>query len=190
MKPPRRFSPLARWGAGVGLVVAAWGVIAVTPDDHFADQVFVEHAHLDTAVDGRDIRITLLDFEKAQSVQDAHGWHADGTWVVATFEAEALTNEKESNLQRIELHIGDRTYTPSDRPDERTTPLGHLAVGIPATMTAAFEIDADDAAEHATLEIAYDKIGRVLDSEIDYDADLAKLRAVPSAKIADRKWSE
>jgi len=190
VSPAPRVGSLAQWAAGLGLVALAWGVIAVTPGDDFADQPFVTQARIDEPAEGRNLRITVLDARRADHVSDERGWSADGTWVLVSFEAEALSSEKDSTLSRALLRIGDRAYTVSDRPSVGADARTHLAVGVPKLLTAAFEILDEDADAQATLELGFAKYDARLDSEIRLALDLAELDVDDTAEIPDGRWAE
>jgi len=185
---PRR-AHAAAWAGGIVLVAAAWGVMAITPGDEFADQPFVVDAQIGEHAQARQMQITMLEVQKATHVENEHGWYADGAWVLVAFEGEARGTEDGSSLSRLRLRIGDREYLPSERVGSRAHPDGQLRVGLPETMTAAFEIDPDDAEKRAVLDLGHLKDDR-LDSAIRLDIDLAALDAVDSAKVPDRRWSE
>lgn len=189
MSPSPRVRSLLGWAGGLACVAAAWGVIAVTPGDEFADQPFVVQARLGEPAEGREMRITVLEAQKASHVEDEHGWSADGTWVLVEFEGEALTVEEDASLNRLQLRIGQRVYVPSDRP-ARADPDGQLHVGVPETMTAAFEIAEEDAEKRAVLDLGFVRADERLDSAIRLDLDLSALDTVDGAEIPDRRWSE
>lgn len=185
---PRRANAAA-WVGGIAFVVAAWGVMAITPGDEFADQPFVLEARIGEPVEARQMRITVLEVQTASHVENEHGWQAEGAWVLVTFEGEALGSEDGSSLSRLRLQIGDREYRPSERVGSRAHPDGELRIGVPETMTAAFEIDPDDADKRAVLDLGHLTDDR-LDSAVRLDINLAAFDTMESATIPDRRWSE
>ncbi|GAB3274054.1 hypothetical protein [Microbacterium lacusdiani] len=182
-----------RWAIGVGLVAAAWGVMALTPDTDFPKQPFPVVATLGEPAEARNLRLTVLEVSGASELSDAHGWSGPGPWLLVEFEAEAVSEEATASLQRIELRIGDRTYRATDRP-LFAAPRERLRIGLPATATAAFELPADaleDSAQNrrAVVSFAYDDINRQLDSVVTHEVDLTQISFAAPAEIPDREWS-
>lgn len=182
-----------RWAVGVALVAAAWGVMAITPNTDFAKQTFPVAATRGEPAEGRNLRLTVLEVSGASALSDPYGWRGDGPWLLVTYEAEALFDERGAWLGRVELQIGDRIYEVTDRPDSRTERT-RLAIGLPTRTTAAFELPADaledsEQNRRAVVSFAYDRNNRQLDSVITYDVDLTRIPFDAPAELPNREWS-
>ncbi|MBO3662616.1 hypothetical protein [Microbacterium stercoris] len=199
--PPRRVSAaptatrsgawprIAPWLIGLGSVLAAWGLTQLTPPDSWVRQSFPVSAQIGEPAEGNNLIVTVRAVAGASELSDAHAWSGEGPWLLVTFDAQATVEEAGAYLERIELHIGERTFSPSERPSF-SSPEERLAAGLPHRATAAFELREQDLGQRARLEFGYDDVNEELDSAILLDIDLAEISFAQKAEIADRSWSE
>jgi hypothetical protein len=176
--------PWLVWTIGVALVVAAWGVIQITPDDDAAVAPFVVPAAVGEKALGRTFEITVTDVRLGDAAR-ARGWRAEGTWLVVDVEAASRTGEAGSSLSEAELVLGERIYRASDRPESMfQTPL---ATGLPRAGSVAFELPAD-ASGPATLRLGLTAEIR-LDSLVEVPIDLDALPRDAEVELGATGWA-
>lgn len=177
--------PWAAWAVGAALVVAAWGVAAVTPPDDAATNPFPVNVSVGEHGVGRNIAGTVTDVRRAETVS-AGGWSADGNWVVVDLDIEAVVSEFGVRLNRATLDLDGRTYSASERPDSlRSAPL---SVGIPRSGSLAFELPDSAAGGDAVLRLGLDADER-LDSVIVLELDLADIEVDNETALVETGWS-
>lgn len=185
-------SPRARgWataGVAVVLLVAAWGVSAITPSDDDAVVPFAVSATLGERAEGRNIAVTFHSIEAAESVT-AEGWGEEGdtVWVVLDVTAETVVDDVPSILDHVVLNVGGRTYRATERiPD--TMLESDLQTAVPTRGGLAFELPADALAGPADIDLALRTDTR-LDSLIRLHVDdLGELPLEPTLDVAAEEW--
>lgn len=186
----RRWVPAA---AGAALIVAAWGVTAVTPPEESAEQPFVVAAPVGERVEGRNLAVTVTRVRAADAVTN-EGWRAEGEWLVVDLEAEATESETGTLLDFATLGLGDRTYRASERPPDSM--FGRpLSVGLPHAGSLAFELP-DGALAHGAAGVPDALVLRLglnlderLDSIIETRVPVEGLEHVGEAEIAPSDWA-
>ena len=173
-----------QWTIGAGLVVAAWGVAALTPPEEAREAPFPVRAVIGEPASGRNIETTIADVRRADRVT-AGAWSADGNWVVVDLTVEAVMTEPAS-LALATLTIGDRVFSASERP--KSLAQSALAVGIPLSGSLAFELPTDADQGEGTLSLALHGDSR-LDSVIELPIDLGALPHPPSIELEPTGWT-
>ena len=173
------------WTIGAGLVVAAWGVVQLTPDDEPMQAPFV------TAVDEREVGVgrafeATVTGARLGDRAVAGGWSAEGTWLVVDLEAQARFEKEGAVLGWVGLTIDGVTYRASERP---TSMLGAgLAAGLPKEGSVAFELPADLADAVGTVQIALNGETR-LDSVVEWTVDLSTLPHTGDVELLRTGWA-
>lgn len=170
---------------GAALILAAWGVAALTPSEDDIVSPFRVTAGLGDKAVGRDIAVTVTDVRRAETVSTAD-WTADGNWVVFDLDAEAVVSEAGASLQLATLEIGGSTYRASERPDSFFA--GPLSVGIPRSGSIAFELPPTVTAGDALLSLGRNTDTR-LDSMIVLEVDLGDVSVESSVELHPTDWS-
>ena len=163
--------PWLVWAIGAALLIAAWGVVQVTPDDDVATQPFSVAAEVGRAVESRGLAVTVTDVRLGESAAAA-GWRADGTWLVIDLEAAARGDERAARLEQAALVLDGVTYRASERPPSLFSQA--LTIDLPRAGSIAFELPADAASRTAVLQLGLDVETR-LDSVVELPIDLAAL---------------
>lgn len=186
----RRWMPAA---AGAALIVAAWGVTAVTPPEEFAEQPFVVVAPVGERAEGRNLAVTVTRVRAAAAVTN-EGWRAEGEWLVVDLEAEATESEVGTLLDFATLGLGDRTYRASERPPDSL--FGQpLFVGLPLAGSLAFEVpdralEPGTAGAPDTLVLQFGlNLDERLDSIIETRVPIEGIERVGEAEMTDRDWA-
>ncbi|NYF17014.1 hypothetical protein HDC37_001842 [Microbacterium sp. AK009] len=173
------------WAIGLVLVVAAWGVIQITPTQDDAETPFPLAAGIDQAATARGFAVAVTDVRLgARAV--AGGWSADGTWLVVDLEAEATHEEDGTVLDRADLTIDGVTYRASERPSSLFG--SGLTPGIPRQGSVAFELPSDVVRRAATLELGLNEDAR-LDSAVTVSIDLAELELLDEVEVRETAWA-
>ncbi|MFJ4175419.1 hypothetical protein [Microbacterium sp. NPDC089696] len=189
-RPPARRTPkLLAWALTIAMLAAAWGLTQVTLPDDAALAPFVTAATLGDPATARNLAVTVTDVRAARTVTDAGGWSAEGTWVVVDLEAAAVVAQQNARLTLVELVVGDRTYSATDR---GTTFRGQsLVPGVPRSGALAFELPADALTGTATLRLGAPGVasGAELDGVIEMTIDLDALPVESEATITENGWA-
>ncbi|MGO4680068.1 hypothetical protein [Microbacterium sp. 2MCAF23] len=164
--PPSPPTPPARnrwhiagvWALSVVLVVAAWGLTQVQKPDDAPYDSFVSTTTVGERATTRNLAVTVTRVRAARSVSDGDRWHADGTWLVVDFDAAAVVDQFGTLLATSNLHLGDRTYSATERGESARNMV--LITGVPRHGSIAFEVPPGSLEGTATLEFA-----------VDYDTD-------------------
>jgi hypothetical protein len=181
--------PALVWTIGAALIVAAWGVVQLTPDDEPLQAPFVETVEVGQAGVGRAFDATVTDVRLADRVV-AGGWAAEGTWLVVDVDAQARLEETGVALRRAALTIDGVTFRASERP---ASFLGSgLAVGVPTRGSLAFELPDDlldlPGVGAATLQLGLSDDIR-LDSVVELTIDLATLDRESEIELRETGWA-
>ncbi|MDQ0894305.1 hypothetical protein [Agromyces ramosus] len=175
--------------AGAALVVAAWGVAAVTPGDEAAEQPFAVAATVGERAAGRNLAATITGLRGAEAVTN-DGWRAEGSWLLVDLEAEAVLSERGTLLSLATLDVGGRSYRASERPPASLF-RSSLAIGLPHSGTLAFELPAGaftaSEGDDAVLRLGLHEDPR-LDSVIELRLDLAEVEVDDEAELAPVVW--
>lgn len=182
---------MKRWVAALGgaaLVVAAWAVALVTPDDEAAERPFVVPVAVGDRGEGRNLAIVVTGLRAADAAT-IDGWQATGPWLVVALEAAAMRSETGSQLSHATLAVGDRTFRASERPPD-TLFRSSLAVGVPRSGSIAFELpDEAFGDDEAVLRLGLSDDPR-LDSLIELSFDPSTLERADEAELAPTRWAE
>ena len=182
---PRNLRPWAVWTIAVVLLVAAWGIVRITPDEDVNVDPFVVAGALDQRVEARAIAVTVTSPRVADAVT-AGAWRAEGTWLVVDVAAEALVTEADALFDHAVLIVDGLTYSASERP--ASFAKEHLSVCIPLAGSLAFELPADLADDEAVLELAGDDDTR-LDAVIRIPLDLADVAREDETALRETGWA-
>lgn len=174
------------WTIGVALVVAAWGVLQITPSQDDAEAPFPLAAEIGETASARGFVMTVTDVRLASRAV-AGGWSAEGTWLVVDLRAEATQEETGTILAHAELIIDGVAYRASERPASllRTG----LTPGIPREGSLAFELPSELARDTATLELGISDDSR-LDSLVTLNLDLGTLEAEDEVELLETGWAQ
>lgn len=177
------------WALALSLLVGAWFVALITPDDTNNSRAFITQAAIDTRTEGRNIAVTIRDVRATKALSSPDGWRAEATWIVIDLDAEAVVSQYGASLSTATLTIGDRTYRATERPDTEVTMLSApLVPGIPKTGSLAFQVPDDALTGTATLELAPTSFP-VYDSIIAFTFDLDGLLVRREIEITPVEWS-
>ncbi|WP_194425490.1 hypothetical protein [Microbacterium invictum] len=186
----------AAWTAAGAMLVAAWGVAAITPPDDAASAPFPVAATLGSEATGRNMALTVTNPRMSEgatgrsAAQSRALWSAEGTWLVVDLEARSLDSDTGVHLNLVDLVVGERTFSASDRPVSMRR-IG-LATGLDQSGGLAYELPEDildDAgAATARLRLGLSDDDR-LDSVIELQLDLTTLPHESDAEIAEPDWS-
>lgn len=176
----------AAWLAGAGLLVAAWGVIQLTPADDAAEAAFSVPGEIGRAAVARAFTVTVDDV-RLGSRAVAAGWAAEGRWVVVDLAAQATKEESGTMLAYATLTVDGDSYRASERPTSMFRSA--LAVGIPREGSLAFEIPPAAAEGAATIELALDEETR-LDSVVTLTVDLGALKSADEVELRETSWAQ
>lgn len=175
------------WGVGAALVVLAWGVAAITPDDDAAQAPFPVAATVGERAEGRNIAATVTEVSAANAVTAANGWTAEGTWVVIDLDVEAVTAEQGALLALATLTIDDRVYGASERPESLLRQ--QLPVGAARTGSLAFEVPEEALTGDGMLRLGLNDLDPRLDSVIELPIPLDELTVQPEVQLVETDWS-
>ncbi len=157
--PPRsRLRTLGVWALSIVLVIAAWGLIQVQQPDDAPYESFVSRTTVGEPATTRNLAMTVTRVRAAHAVSDGRRWRADGTWLVVDFDAAAVVDQFGALLATSNLHLGDRTYSATERGESARNMV--LVTGVPRHGSIAFEVPPGSLEGTATLEFA-----------VDYDTD-------------------
>lgn len=174
-----------QWVVGIGLVVTAWGVAALTPPEDAREAPFAIPVAVGEQATGRNIEITVTDVRRASAVT-AGTWRAEGNWVVVDLTAAAVIDESRAGLRLATLTIDGSTFRASERPESLIDRA--LALGIPQSGSLAFELpDALDKGT-ATLTLGLDTDPR-LDSIVVLTAELDELKVESETALEVSGWA-
>ena len=177
--------PWLVWTIGVALLVAAWGVVQLTPVDDDAQRPFVIPAAVGETASGRAFEITVTDARIGDRAV-ASGWQADGTWLVVDLEASARGEEAGASLDHAVFVVDGVAYRASERPDSFFESA--LSVGIARTGSIAFELPENLSERTGVLHLALDDETR-LDSLVEVPLDLAALERDAEVELLPDGWA-
>lgn len=169
--------PLA-WLVAVGILAAAGVVVALKPQEQWAQGPIAVAVPLGVEGSGRNIQATVSSVALAETLEiELDDWRGgtEGVWVV--FEVTAENRVEPSGLQSF-LFIGDKEFRGSERLDDSGIETWFLTPGIPTTGVVAFEIPKELAGERAELWLGESGDVR-LDSVIATTVELGSLTLEP-----------
>ena len=174
------------WTIGLALLIAAWGVVQITPAEDDPQASFPVAATVGEPAVGRAFEVTITDVRLADRAT-AGGWYADGTWLVVDLEVASRLEETGTLLSYAVLVVGDRTFRASERPESLFGST--LSVGIPRAGSIAFELPADLADHPALLRLGLDVDTR-LDSVIELPVELGTLDRQDETELLREDWAQ
>ncbi|GAA1924241.1 hypothetical protein GCM10009775_15720 [Microbacterium aoyamense] len=166
-----------QWTIGVSLVVAAWGVSALTPPEDAREAPFPVRASIGEPAVGRNLHATISSVRHADTVTSGD-WSADGNWIVVELSAGAILEP--GGLFLTTLETDGRTYSASERVS--TMRRQSLDAGLTMAGDLAFELPPDVRTGGATIVLGMNPTPR-LDSVIELSVDLAALDTVDSIEL-------
>ncbi len=178
---------LGAWGVGV-LAVAAAGLITgfVPTDDDITAPFPVEASVGGDAVSVGELSVRLLEVRSSTqlTIDDEI---ARSNWVMVTLEVTGtglIDRATEPKLSSATLHLGERSYSASARPDQVAVGLP-LVAGLPTRLDLVFEIAEGDIASTGVLELSPrrgdDRLSLVLEAPVDLAASARVERLSPRA---------
>lgn len=184
------------WTVATVMLAAAWSLAAITPPDEAAEAAFPVAVTPGEPAVGRAFAVTVTAPRISEGVtgtsvqQSGARWSAPGIWLVVEIEAAARASDDGALLNRADLQVGGRTFSPSDRP--RSMHRVALVTDVPQAGTLAYELPADilgdPGAEAAMLRLALDFDVR-LDSVLELPLDLTSLPLEQDAVVRAPAWS-
>lgn len=177
--------PWAVWTVGAGILVLAWGVVQITPDEDAAVEPFRVPAAVGETAAARAFDVAVSD-PRVGDRAVAGAWAADGTWLVVDITATARIDEEGALLSHAELVVDGVAYRASERPDSFFR--SPLAVGIPRSGSLAFELPRDVAARTGTLALGLSDETR-LDSMVEVPIDLSALPREAEVQLIATGWA-
>jgi hypothetical protein len=177
--------PWAVWAVGAGLVVLAWGVVQMIPDEDAAVEPFRVPVTVGETAVAREFEVVVTDPRIGDRAL-AGAWSADGTWLVVDVRISARDDETDAALHHAELIVDGVSYRASERPASIFE--APLAVGIPRSGSLAFELPAGVAARTATLAVGFSDEPR-LDSLVEVPIDLAALPREREVELIPTGWA-
>lgn len=177
------------WIAAAGVMIAAGAVVALAPQEQWAQGPIAVGVALGEEGAGRNIQATIHSVALADRLElESDDWNGgtEGVWVVVEVTAESRTSPVGI---RSTLLIGDKAFRGSDRLDYAGLEQWALVPGLPTAGTIVFEIPRELAAERAEIMLGVSSDSR-LDSVITTTVDLGEvpseaiLTVVPAGRIA------
>lgn len=166
---------------GLGLVVAAWGVLELAPSTETAQSSIAVSVAVGERGEGRNIAATVHGVVIAERLTDEDAddpWNGEssGQWIVV--KATVASTRRGGSLD-AKLEVGSLLVYGSDRPPTGTSlQTAALDAGIEVTGWVAFEVPADaPLPATATIRIA-EGVDSRLDTVITVRLDLANAERV------------
>ena len=177
--------PWMQWAVGIGLVVAAWGVAAITPVEERREAPFEVRAAVGEAGVGRNIAVTVDDVSRSEKVTSGR-WVMEGNWIVVDLDVAAVTSESGVKLGNIALVVDGVTFSASERPPSLRNAALHA--GVPQSGSVVFELPKDLDSGRGEIRFSLNTNDR-LDSVIVVPIDLSELSTVKNAELVKTHWS-
>lgn len=178
------------WLLTFALLAGAWGLSKATLPDDAALAVFPVAAELDETITTRNLEATITDVQATRRVTDADGWSAEGTWLVVDLEAATVRAQDGDILALVELTIGGRRFTATDRGTSFYEQ--HLITGVPRAGSIAFELPADALTGTGVLRLGLPTgpPGEVLiDDVVELRIDLDELPVEAEVALDENGWA-
>ncbi|AYF98880.1 hypothetical protein D7I47_11860 [Protaetiibacter intestinalis] len=162
--------------AALVLLALAFVVARTEPESEVRFAPFVQTVAIGERATGRNIAAQVDGAEFADTVSMG-SWTGEtrGVWLVVEAQTAAMLT---SSLPGAELHVGERTWIPSQRADYSSLQKTTLAPGLPMAGVFVFELPSDIAsvpgADRAVLWIMSGSDAR-LDSVVQATIDLGTL---------------
>ncbi|WP_460796421.1 DUF4352 domain-containing protein [Microbacterium sp. GXF0217] len=174
------------WLITAALLVGAWLVALVAPDDSASVEPFIVPAAIGEEAVGRDFAVTVQDVTLADKVSGANGWSAEGTWLVVELDAEANLDQFGMSFNGAALIIDGQSFRPTERvPSFLSTPL---VTGVSQSGALAFELPEDARSGTAILRLSA-KADTRADSVAELEIDLGALAPVADAEVPETDWT-
>ena len=184
MKQPRWQAALALL-VGMGLVVAAWGVLELAPSTETAQSSIPVAVAVGERGEGRNIAATVDEVVIAQRLTDEDSWNGEttGQWIVVS--ATVGSTRRGGSLDAT-LELGPLLVFASTRPPTGSSlQNAALDAGIDVSGWVAFEVPADaPLPATATIRIA-EGVDSRLDTVITVRLDLANAQRVDEFVMPD-----
>lgn len=174
------------WLVTAALLVGAWLVALVTPDDSASVEPFIVPTTIGEKAVGRDFTVTVQDVTLADKVEAAKGWNAEGTWLLVDLDAEANLEQYGMSFKGATLTIGDRSFRPSERMDSFFATS--LVPGVSKSGTLVFELPEDARSATGLLQLSAREDTRA-DSVAELEIDLGALTPVADAEVRETDWT-
>ncbi|MGN7861879.1 hypothetical protein ACTJI8_14960 [Microbacterium sp. 22303] len=186
--PPtrNRWGTAGVWALSIVLVVAAWGLTQVQKPDDAPYDSFVSTTTVGERATTRNLAVTVTRVRAARSVSDGDRWHADGTWLVVDLDAAAVVDQFGAALYVADLHLGDRTYSATERGKSARGMI--LVTGVPRHGSLAFELPEGTLKGTATLEFAAD-YSTAADGVIQVTVDLDQVPLQNEVELDPTGWA-
>ncbi|RKT35659.1 hypothetical protein DEU34_0162 [Microbacterium sp. AG1240] len=183
--------PWLVWTVGLALVVVAWGIVQLTPDEDIATSPFVVTAPIGEEAALTTFTVAVTDARIGEAAV-ARGWRADGTWLVVDLEMTGRGQERDALMRPAALLnatfiVDGLTYRASERPASLigTQPV----VDIARVGSLAFELPPDVVGQTGMLRISGDSDTR-LAQVVEVPIDLASLDEEPEVELLRDGWAE
>lgn len=169
-----------RWTLGVGLAVAAWLVISVTPDhrEHTAAPVPVP-ATIGESVEASGMTVTVTGVRMTDGLQPPGGSPISGRWVVVDLAVISRDSDLENPVGGVGLQLNDTLITSSDLIYREQRIDGfQLRTGLVVSGSILFQIAPDAPLGDATVMIgrrSSDDVGVWSDDQVQLVVDLAAI---------------
>ncbi|WP_406248836.1 hypothetical protein ACI7YT_02460 [Microbacterium sp. M] len=174
------------WLVTAALLIAAWLVALITPDDSASAEPFVVPVTIGEQAAGRDFSVTVHDVTIADAVSAANGWSAEGTWLVVELDAEANLDQFGMSFKGATLVIDDQSFRASERvPSFLST---QLVTGVSQSGALAFELPEEARTSTGVLQLSAKEDTRA-DSVAELEIDLGALTPVADAEVRETDWT-
>ncbi|MFB7249956.1 hypothetical protein [Microbacterium sp. NPDC056234] len=174
------------WLITAALLVGAWLVALVTPDDSASVEPFIVPVTIDEAAAGRDFTVTVRDVTLADKVSGSGGWSAEGTWLVVELDAEANVDQFGMSFRGATLIIDDQSFRASERTESFLST--QLVTGVSQSGALAFELPEDARERTGVLQLSANADTRA-DSVAELEIDLSALTPVADAEVRETEWT-
>lgn len=172
-------------GVTVALLVAAWLVSLVTPDEVAWRDGYPIVGAIGEEVSDRNVRVTITSVTIADEVtegSDSYPQSPGAVWVVVGVSAQALTDETEGSINHATLTVDGAVYRPSDR-GRNSMEDSPLFVAAPTQGYITFEIPEPRAGGQAELRLGPRWDVDNADTYLSFPVDLSDAERVPRMEV-------
>lgn len=177
---------LGIWALSTVLVVSAWGLTQVQKPEDAPYESFVSRALIGEPATSRNLAVTVTRVRAARVVSDGERWRAEGTWLVVDLDAAAVEDQFGALLSTANLHLGNRTYSATERGDTARGMV--LITGVPRHGSIAFEVPQGSLEGTATLEFAVD-YDTSADGVVEVVVDLDQVAMQSEVALDPEGWA-
>lgn len=181
---------LGAWGVGALAVAAAGLVTGFVPTDDDIQAPFVVEASVGggaVSVGELSVRVQEVRSSTQLTIEDDI---ARSNWVMVTLEVTGtgvIDRATEPKLSAATLHLGERSYSASARPDQTAVGMP-LVAGLPTRLDVVFEIAEGDVASTGVLEISPRRSDDRLAHVLEVPLDLANVQRVERLSPRAPEW--